>query len=93
VRPQIHARSFFKDSTTSLGLGDDFGSEHADFFICEFHPDLRADTVTRGSAVLLVRSKSAGRPRVGGQLLANSVPNSMATARQTIRLKISPLDP
>jgi type I restriction enzyme M protein len=53
------------------GIEADFGPEHADTFRRDLHPDLRADTATRVSAIPKPRSHSAGLLRSERQLLAN----------------------
>ena len=53
------------------GIEADFGPEHADTFRRDLHPDLRADTATRGSAKPKLRSHLAGLLRSERQLLAN----------------------
>ena len=54
------------------GLSANLGEVPADTFFKDQHPDLKADTATRGSANRSMRrSETAGRPRSGGQLIAN----------------------
>jgi hypothetical protein len=56
------------------GLSANLGEVPADTFFKDQHPDPAwrgTDTATRESGLFLMRSDTAGRPRSGGQLMAN----------------------
>jgi CRISPR/Cas system-associated exonuclease Cas4 (RecB family) len=53
------------------GIKTDFGPEHAETFRRDLHPDLRADSATRGGAKPKLRSRLPGLLRRERQLLAD----------------------
>jgi len=80
VRPRRKRPNQFTATTYKLakmnlavrGLSANLGEVPADTFFKDQHPDLKADTATRGSEKSFHgRSQTAGRPRSGGQHMAN----------------------